>query len=154
MLLVAFAHGHKNISLNRQHHARRNLRLGKRNRQTAVGAHDFASGAHLWTQNHIHARKFGEWKNAFFHGKETRVGGFMHVQFIKRGAHHHARGKARIRNTFGLANKRSGAAGARIHFKHINHIVLHGHLHIHKSAHAKFFGQRHGLLANAAHDHW
>ena len=72
-------------------------------------------------------------------------GVIIQFEFSKLRTSHDARTNFRDRNAGCFGNERHGAGGTRVHFQHINFIILDGILHIHQPLHFQRAGHGHGF---------
>ena len=116
-------------------------------------AHDFACRFHFWAKNGVYAREFDEGKHRFLDAEVRRINLCTYALLCQRAPCHAARCDFGQRYAGGFGNKRHGAAGAWIDFKHINHVLLvctfakllDGKLHVHQPHYVECIGHGGGL---------
>ena len=102
LLFVGIAHAQEHFARGGQLHAGGHLCFGERNGQAAVRAHDFACGAHFWTEDDVDTGELGEREDAFLDGIEAGVRNLFGAKFFQRCTHHHLGGDVGPGNALGL----------------------------------------------------
>ena len=156
LFLVSCGDTEEDLPALRQQDAGRQLALGKRDREPFADPHHFARAAHFRPEHDVDAHELAERKHALFdrHVGGNRLG--SDAEFPQGLAGHDLGGDLRHRHAGRLGHERHGAAGARIHFQHVDVqlavFLLDGELHVHQPDH--FQVQGHGVrrLADLLHD--
>ena len=110
----------------------RQLRLGECHAEARRSAHHLAGRLHLGSENRVDAGETDEREHRALDEDARDLEILGQAELRERAASHHPGGDLRQRHAGRLGEVRHRSRRARIHFEHVDHVVLGGELDVHQ----------------------